>query len=794
MHSKNKKSRSLRTGFHALRAGVMALLLGGFVQQTLGCIGDYAPDAEYCNVFSQELIKDPRYASFLLSYDSPFYESVDPQWKVRNANIEEWQKYLGLDYDQAYCLVMKTTRTDIQALTKGGQTTDPKLAFLTPDFMQRHKQALLYLAYAKYLEPYMHIIRQSESWNYYSEYSDLKEVSELDERKVVNVLIRSWNAETDKELKLRYGYQLVRFAHYNRKYDDALTLFDKYVETLDYKPEIYYYALSQKAGALYGLGRAQEAISEFIKVFTYSADLKESAYASVFLIHNNDYNERSQTDWDTERLLSSVQTDAERRSLYFMLGYKAFNNPLNELEKIVASDPDAIEAKVLMVRAVNTIEREVLADRYSYSLKTADKRYPLLSEKESANFLEASYKMSSGIVRLAHEKDFWNLTTAYLCFLRKDFAQARKHLAQVTAADATYARQKDIVAAHLYIAEQTQISPETERTLHAQYAQWLDRNNPSNRTFLNILANRYYLQKEYAKAFLIGNTLTSVRNNLQKPLLDELSAFHSKKNKNELETWLDENLRDDSFNLLYGTFFLREGNLEAAHRYFQAEKQARIHVSARIFGYNIREWYSGVEKDVMRSDYLADFLFIKERMSEKDVTDALLKLRKAGEKNDNEAAKANFLIGNFFYNVTTTGYFRHYLRFDTDNSYFSEKYSDYNEEKAGNSYMDNPEQTFYVIYGDAYYRNTTDLAGQYLQKALRQVKDDELKAQILFALAKNELERSYKKQDYFAGVKDLPVETVNYFNQLVQYKETAFYKDACTYCKYFDDYAILKLH
>ena len=221
MHSKNKKSRSLRTGFHALRAGVMALLLGGFVQQTLGCIGDYAPDAEYCNVFSQELIKDPRYASFLLSYDSPFYESVDPQWKVRNANIEEWQKYLGLDYDQAYCLVMKTTRTDIQALTKGGQTTDPKLAFLTPDFMQRHKQALLYLAYAKYLEPYMHIIRQSESWNYYSEYSDLKEVSELDERKVVNVLIRSWNAETDKELKLRYGYQLVRFAHYNRKYDDA---------------------------------------------------------------------------------------------------------------------------------------------------------------------------------------------------------------------------------------------------------------------------------------------------------------------------------------------------------------------------------------------------------------------------------------------------------------------------------------------------------------------------------------------------------------------------------------------
>ena len=788
MNSKNRKNRSLYTGLYAIKVGVMVLLLGGVAQPSLGCVGDYAPDAEYCNVFSQELIKDPRYAPFLLSYDHPFYESANPRWKARNANIEQWQKYLGLNYDQAHYLVMKATRADIQALTKGSQTTDPKLTFFTPDFVQRHKQALLYLAYAKYLEPYMHIIRQTESWNYYSEYSDLKEVSELDEQKVTNVLIRSWNAETDKELKLRYGYQLVRFAHYNRKYNDAVTLFDKYVKTLDYKPEMYYYALSQKAGALYGLGRTQEAISDFIKVFTYSADLKKSAYASVFLIHNNDYNERPQADWNTERLLSSVQTDAERRSLYFMLGYKAFNNPLNELEKIVASDPDAIEAKVLMVRAINAIERDVLADRYSYSLKAADKRYPLLTEKEITNFLGASYKLSAKMIRLARKKDFWNLTTAYLCFLRKDFAQARNHLAQITTADATYARQKDIIAAHLYIAEQTQISPETERTLHAQYAQMLDRNNLSNRTFLQILANRYYLQKEYAKAFLISNTLASVRRNLQKPLLDELAAFHNKKNKNELETWLDKNLRDDSFNLLYGTFFLTEGNLEAAHRYFQAEKKARIHVSARIFGYNIREWYSGAEKDVMRDDYLADFPFIKQRMSEKDVTDALLKLRKAGEKNDAEAAKANFLLGNFFYNVTTTGYFRHYLRFDTDNSYFSEKYSDYNEERAKDNYMANPEQTFYVIYGDSYYRNTTDLAGKYLQKALKQVKDDELKARILFALAKNELERSYKGQDYFTGVDDLPAETVNYFNQLTQYKETAFYKDACTYCKYFDDY------
>ena len=88
---------------------------------------------------------------------------------------------------------------------------------------------------------------------------------------MVNVLIRSWNAETDKELKLRYGYQLVRFAHYNRKYDDALTLFDKYVETLDYKPKIYYdgvkilagYPLTDREKEL--LAHSAEIVSEIIR-------------------------------------------------------------------------------------------------------------------------------------------------------------------------------------------------------------------------------------------------------------------------------------------------------------------------------------------------------------------------------------------------------------------------------------------------------------------------------------------------------------------------------------------------
>lgn len=764
------------------KAFIFSVLLFTIVQKSWACAW-YEPDEEYCNVFSQELINDLRYAPFLLSYNFAFYENAYSQQKVRNANIEEWQRYLGLDYNQTYYLVMKASRADVQALTKGNKADNRKLSFITSDFVRRHKQALLYLAYAKYLEPYMHIIRQSEGWSYDSEYNDKKEASELNYAKVINVLTRSWNAETDAELKLRYGYQLVRFAHYNRNYKEAVSFFDKYVEPLDYKPEMYYYALSQKAGALFGLEQTEQAINDFIHVFSFSKDLKKTAYSSIFHIH---YDQKI----NIEKLLSSARTDKERNTIRFILGYNSFNNPLNELEKIAANAPDAIEAKVLMVRAINAIERDMLAHTYSYSLKTDDKRYPLLSEKETVDFLEASYETSAKITRSANEKDFWNLTTAYLCFLRKDFAQAGKFLAQVTTTDSTYARQKDVIAAHLHIAEQPEITPDIEQTIYANYRHYLKRENLSNSTFLNILANRYYIQKDYAKAFLINNTLSDIEYNLQKPLLDELAAFHKKKNKNELEKWLNNQINDDLFNIFYGTFYLTEGDIETANRYFQADRQGRIKVSGRIFGYNINEWYSGPEKEIMRDDYIADFPFIKEQMSEKDITSALLKLQKISSKNNNQAAKANFLIGNFFYNVTTTGYFRHYLRFDNDNSYTYEKYSCYNEEKGTNRYMNNeidPKRTFYVDYTlCSYFRNTTDLADKYLQKALKQAKDDELKACILFALAKNELERSYG----FVSMakKTIPKSLKNYFDTLNQYKQTAFYKEARTYCKYFDNY------
>ena len=307
---------------------LIVVLLSCFVGPTNACGWDEADDYFY-NLFSQDIMNDPQYRPFLLTLNTRYYEHQE----LRNGNIEEWQNYLGISYENTRYLVFESKREDLQNLTKGKPVSDPKLSFATSEFVQKHKQALLYLAYSKYLEPYMRIIPGDDNEISYWDFSDGYEhnAGDLDYDKVKNVLTKSWNIETDNELKLRYGYQLVRLAHYTRRYEEAIQLFDTYVKPLNMQTELYYYALSQKAGALRGLGELEQANREFVRVFANSIDLKTMAYTSMTM------------GWDNEisfgDFVAGADDDKERKQIYLLMGYSNFNNPVNEIEKIVPSIP-----------------------------------------------------------------------------------------------------------------------------------------------------------------------------------------------------------------------------------------------------------------------------------------------------------------------------------------------------------------------------------------------------------------------------------------------------------------------
>ncbi|MGB3453960.1 MAG: hypothetical protein WBA59_09035 [Moheibacter sp.] len=842
-----------------MKNSALTLLFSLIFSQSFGCAW-WDPEYEYYNLFAQTAINSPMYEPFLLVLEEPYFGS-DAYDNQQNENIEDWQRYFGISYSQAYYLVFKASREDVQSLAKGNSTSDVNLKFIDSNFKTKFKQALLYLAYAKYLEPYMAFKRSGKSnFNYY--WTDLPEktVGNLDYSKVTNVLIKSWNAETDKDLKLRYGYQLVRFAHYYQKYDHAISWFNQYVESLNYKTIMYYYALDQKGGAERALGNYLQANFDFFQFFTHTKNQKTDAYTSMKITQ----------DLDFEKMLKQARDDNERFDLYMLLGYRSFNDPMNELKKIIAISADAVQAKVLMAREVNSLEREYLPINYycDYDSETyvredcltglKDKRLPVALNPKLNIRLNSSIEIAVQQSNNAKEKDFWNLTAAYLYFLKKDYLKSSEFLAKVNSADQLYKDEKKQFEMLIDIASQPVIDSDFEKKLMSRYKNFFEKGNDnsieddgyyyqtgnSTKDFvLDILANRYFLQKEYAKSFLLLNNVTALESNPDLTLLNDIKKLYDKKDKNEFEQYIKSTI-DKTFSVpaqlkneiafdfksyvanFEGTIALSKADFKTAFEFFKqvdpkfSLRAGQIYtdddwnvgykkgvyngfsnVSSAVFGYNRIECFECPESMVMHTDFLDEFNFIKKNMNKKELSEALIRLEEESKKKGEKAAKANYLLGNFFYNTTSMGYFRELLNFDVNNSNGPKYHSgDYYNSELNVFYFKNYEWN--INYSDDYKRPMA-----ILETALNLANSDELKARILFALSKCEqsiyfdsMETDpelksieYDWNDYNAYESKMMAVKVrkyrSYFKELKKYSSTGFYKEVKSNCKYFDYYS-----
>lgn len=742
---------------------LVAVMLTALWGKSFACGWDEG-DWYYYNLFNQEIMSDERYRPFLLIYGSRYYTNDT----LRNGNIEEWRQYLGLSYDETKYLVFKASRSDLQNLSKGKRAVDENLSFASADFMKNQKQALLYLAYAKYLEPYMRII-PGEDTDFYWDLPEYEHnAGDLDYEKVKTVLTKSWNAESDNELKLRYGYQLVRLAHYTRRYQEAVQLFEQYVEPLKMRTEMYYYALAQKAGALRGMGETQRANRDFIRVFANSYDLKTMAYTSLTMGWDNEINFAD--------FVAGAADNNERNDIFFMMGYSDFNNPVNEIEKIVVTDPNAIQAKVLMVRAINMLERRMLLSYVPWGEGDDRSRYPYLGQDDTEGraFFNQALRVSDMQRDKASDKNFWNLASSYLHFLNKDFELANNCLGNVKSTDADYMAMVKNLTAYIDICRQPKIDANTERYLYDNYANMIKGEesyslNMADNSFIGmVLSNRYGLQGEKAKSFLMLRHVKAIEDNPEESLLDDIQSFLNKKKKTQLEEYIAATSTTEMANtnnyLAYvkGVLRLTEGDFKTAKGLF--EKQTRLKMSRRLFGHNIVVYYSGDEKDIMRDDYIADFSFIHDNMTEVEVADALMQLDKIGKKEKgDESAKANYLIANFFYNVSRTGYYRQYLRFDNNNGFSYWKYG--------------PDANVY--------KNTLDLSSAYLEKAKKSAEDRELKAHIVYAQAKNAQQVMEDHVDTWDQQMVIPHAQLNEFDQ---YAGTSYHQAVLSNCVYYRDY------
>ena len=813
--------------------------------KTEACSWDNS-DYDYFNLFTQTIIKDKTYLPFLHTLSNRFYGHE--HYEIPNENIESWQKFFGnsLSYLETQILVEKMPMKDLNDFKKGGSGNSiiQKLGSY-----KKYEEGIDYLIEAKYLEPYMRInyIESPDSWYYRGDENE-ENATQLNYERTIAALTSLYNAAKIPEIKLRYGYQLVRFNHYTRRYDKSVTAFKNYVEPLKLKSATYFMALDQLGGAQRGLNLTSEANWNFFQVFMKSKSRKESAFISMKLSDSASF----------DNILKRAQTPEEKNMAYFLLGYDEYSNPIPMMEKMYDIDPNSEILKVLAARSINELERSYLPIFiYNSDPKVAEKnavktdhllenkkdetstkisfwqkvknffgnlfgsdekdstengsndsdkqllnnpnRIPFYTKNdnltiggESKDFLDDFGKLTSKIKGKSND-EFWQIADAYLSFLQKDYEKSTESLNQIETSNPEYLAEIDRMKMLNGITSQPRITEDFEEDLYKNYKEFFvkkspliekdstadnfgyeDYNNSSTDEFLkDILANRYFLQGEDAKSFLMNNQLSDLRYNPNLDLARKLQSFINKKDKSNFEKEIIARNIDEVgnteafFNLIYGDFAMRSADFDTAKKHYEKAngfsgipvpkdrydyntgEYVKIadpsksydgyrNISGLIFGHNIWESYESDNDTTMQAEsFVSEFPFIKKNMTKAELADALIQLKKIGAGTKQMAANANQLIGNLLYNTSVLGYYREVFVMDIDNS------------NGGKYYFLQSESPFQYYYKD-YSSNifikpdNFDLAIQFYKKGLENTIDKEQKARILFQMASAEQGKYYQ--------------------------------------------------
>jgi len=337
----------------------LAIAVTPFHSYVNGCGGDYYDYMNYYNLFDQLLLENKGLQPFLLTTDYAFYgEDTNPDAEQQpDENLNAWMTFFkknntlqGMDAAQFKTLLYSASYQSLK------QPSSPYVIALNKTDAGKH--TLTYLQYAKELKPYAQLSENDGWW-------DMKRTASPSEETYVhykNKGLELYQHCPYHELKLRYGYQLVRLAHYMRnKNNEAIRMYNLYVKPLKQEHYIYYAALEQTAGALYNIGKLANANYLYSRVFDHSDNRKKIAYSSFRI--------QSEVDWN--EALTWCKDNREKAAMYALRGYNTFSNELEEVENILEIYPESPYIKLLAIRYINKMERNVLT-RYNHSNATDD--------------------------------------------------------------------------------------------------------------------------------------------------------------------------------------------------------------------------------------------------------------------------------------------------------------------------------------------------------------------------------------------------------------------------------------
>jgi hypothetical protein len=757
------KRKIFKTCIVAL-SSVMALLT---LKETVkACAGGWETDSDYFSLYSSELMGPTRLSPFLYTRDAEYYKSPLDSLLPRDttdqylSNTAEWGRYMlgkakaaDIDY-----FIYKTKASDIEMLCSWiadkPQTLSDSLKRNTACMYLKKNadlEAAKYMLFAKHCEPQACVV-------YEGDWAKLPVRDTVLMKRLIKEGDEAWEKTKSEFIRFRYGYQLVRLAHYSGQYHLALDLYQRTMSGRNEQSIVALWGTALRGGALTRLKRGDEAAYLFAMLFDRHFNFNWELYRRNF-------------EWSQGNGLPYCKNAHEKVVVIALSNFSA-ENVLDGMKEIYKLEPGSEYLDLLLTRQLRQLEKNVLPAKYRFEAERGFKQQPLpLSLSETRAFVMSA--LSLGNLKRPY---LWEYTAGYLSYLLGDVPGTHLYLGRA----ALHAAQNRVLTDHvagileLQKVDQTkQLDRDFETVLMVDMKVLFGSGQKTSCTDLKSflfrkLADRYLIQGDTTRAMLCEAQSPQPPDLSSDPdgdMLLKLLSFMERKDLSAYDQMLVTGFRvhysPEALHEIRGTSFLAVYDYKNAIDEF---KKAGTTVPVLL-----ADPYLIHVNDCHDCDYEKAKGNIK--MTKLDLAEEMLALEEKAGSDDPAQAEACFKLANACYNLT-----------------------DYGNNWSAARYYWSPH--YYVAWvneiPDTAYSDCFKALGYY-NKAMTLTKDRELAAQCCFMASKCEQNMFYTSPEFGTDEAALIRKHAGYrtYFRLMKgkYADTRFYKQAIGECGYFKAFA-----
>lgn len=458
----------------------------GNVIYTLSC-GPTPDPYDYYVSFFNPYTKGKGYEPFYYSTLTSFYG--DPTPSEESANVADWRRLTGgkvtaRDIRECIYTYPQEQLSAIAAGSTGLPDSVMNNSFARFLLKDKHREAARYLLFAKTCEP---AVNTGDPWSApvrdNALMADLYSEGETLYGKTKNKYIRD-----------RYAFQLVRLQHYSRQYAEAAALFDKLFGRKERTSLVYYKSLALKAGALLHLEDSVQSAYLFSRVFEKAPSLRISCFTSLMW-----------TNTSPEEVYTLCRNNHEKAVVAAIFGLANSAPDVTAIRETYALDPASPALNILLAREMNKVEDTYVSTYLAEGQSTGGliglRDYSPGDSSKMTIQVKALQALTDSVIAAGklEDKDFWQVSSAYLSYILKDFQGAKARLNKAAVKDPEVRDQWEIVNLLVNINGQKTIDSAFESQLLASF-KWLDAKTPEGGHrdgWWRLPDEQYYFRKIY---------------------------------------------------------------------------------------------------------------------------------------------------------------------------------------------------------------------------------------------------------------------------------------------------------